>query len=41
MPQQPTGPPMMPMSPGGPEGQEYASVNVEVGNSDVENPAQV
>ena len=37
MPQQPTGPPMMPMRPGGPEGQEYASVSVEVGNTDVEN----
>lgn len=36
-PQPPTGPPMMPMRPGGPEGQEYASVSVEVGNSDVEN----
>lgn len=37
MPQQPTGPGMIRMGPGGPEGQEYASVNVEVGNSDVEN----
>ena len=37
MPQQPIQPGMMPMRPGGPEGQEYASVSIEVGNSDVEN----
>ena len=34
---QPTGPGMIRMGPGRPEGQEYASVSIEVGNSDVEN----
>ena len=37
MPQEAAGPGMMLMRPGGPEGQEYASVSIEVGNSDVEN----
>lgn len=37
MPQQPTAPGMIRMGPGGPEGQEYASVSIEVGNADVEN----